>query len=58
MNSKDPRQAPLPTKSEEICPCCEGVLSLTPEQRAGREPVDCPNPGCGFNQVFDFTERK
>lgn len=52
-----PKENPKPPTIDESCPCCLGTLFLTPEQHRGTEPVDCPEPGCGFNQVFDFAAR-
>ena len=43
----DAPAGPAPT----ICPCCGGDLQLTPAQRAGHEPVDCPQVCCGFNEA-------
>lgn len=53
MKDKDQR----PPTIDESCPCCEGTLFLTPDQHRGTVPVDCPNPGCGFTQTFDFAAR-
>lgn len=33
------------------CPCCERDCDVTRDQIEGKEPIDCPTEGCGFNAV-------
>ena len=47
---KDRKDAPA-RPARAVCPCCGGELLLTESQVAGQEPVDCPEPACGFNEA-------
>lgn len=33
------------------CPCCERDTQVTKPQLEGKEPIDCPTEGCGFNEL-------